>query len=35
MHGGLPGIGLSTIVYCAVWITTGAGRAILRLRGRR
>jgi hypothetical protein len=35
MHGGVPGIGFSTLVYGVVWIATNAGRAALRLGGRR
>lgn len=35
MHGGFPGIGISTLVYGAVWISTTTARALTRLRGAR
>jgi hypothetical protein len=35
MHGGLPIIGVSTLIYGAVALTAFAGRALMRLRGRR
>lgn len=35
MHGAVPGIGLSTLIYGTVRLATGTGRAILGLRGRR
>ena len=34
MHGGLPFIGFSTIVYGAVGLTTVVGHAIMKLWGR-
>jgi hypothetical protein len=35
MHGGLPVIGFSTIVYGVVGIATVVGGAVRRLRGHR
>jgi hypothetical protein len=35
MHGGLPFIGFSTIIYGAVGLTAIVGSAMLRFRGRR
>ncbi len=35
MHGGFPGIGVSTLVYGTVWIATATGRALARMRGAR
>jgi hypothetical protein len=35
MHGGLPFIGLSTLVYGVVGIIAVAGGTLARLRGRR
>jgi hypothetical protein len=34
MHGGLPIIGFSTIIYGAVGLTTVVGRAIAKIRRR-
>ncbi|MCP2339403.1 hypothetical protein FHU30_004760 [Actinomadura rupiterrae] len=35
MHGGFPGIGISTLIYGAVWITTTTTRALTHLRATR
>jgi hypothetical protein len=35
MHGGLPFIGFSTIVYGAIGLALAAGNAVARFRRRR